>query len=429
MVCSPPTNLKATRYSSPPDLLKQVVIVQKKPKGDPRPCSGKPFQDAVAVSPMPDWNITQTTTDSCTWDIVEKDTLEMSPYPWEKDETKCGWPTRGSGPAHTQLDTKQGSMIGFVQVVSNPPSLKPVGYDVYEVTKAEPSIRKSRVLVEAKGPFAELHPYFHSFALTANYVVLVEQPFMNGNLDPACFGKSATNCYKQVSGKPSVFRIVSRKTWKEVAMVTTDPFCYFHHSNAFEMTVDSEVKLIVDVVGYSGNACQDAMRALEVERILSGESKFMTAQRNSTYQRWEIPIKDGAHVSKPSLVGPRGVEMPTINWEEYNTRPYRYAYMVRAASDQSLMWDQLVKFDLKTQEVFFWHEENIVPMEPMFAKLPNSNSTAEDGGVVLSQCLNYATNTTFLLVLDAQGWNELGRWSLPTGAWIPYGFHGRYWNQ
>ncbi|WP_199336987.1 carotenoid oxygenase family protein [Oscillatoria sp. FACHB-1407] len=51
------------------------------------------------------------------------------------------------------------------------------------------------------------------------------------------------------------------------------------------------------------------------------------------------------------------------------------------------------------------------PGEPVFVAAPNA--TSEDEGVVLSVVLDTQTENSFLLVLDAQSWNELARVQLP----------------
>jgi Retinal pigment epithelial membrane protein len=56
------------------------------------------------------------------------------------------------------------------------------------------------------------------------------------------------------------------------------------------------------------------------------------------------------------------------------------------------------------------------PGEPIFVATPGT--PGEDDGVVLSVVLDSATDTSFLLALDAQSWFELAKAHVPR-------FHGR----
>jgi beta,beta-carotene 9',10'-dioxygenase len=69
-----------------------------------------------------------------------------------------------------------------------------------------------------------------------------------------------------------------------------------------------------------------------------------------------------------------------------------------------------------------WHEDGCYPGEPVFVASPGAE--AEDEGVLLSVVLDARTETSFLLVLDAQGLGEIARAAVPQH--VPFGFHGSY---
>ncbi len=73
-----------------------------------------------------------------------------------------------------------------------------------------------------------------------------------------------------------------------------------------------------------------------------------------------------------------------------------------------------------------WWRAGCQPGEPIFVARASSagGSGSEDDGVILSVVLDAANQTTFLLILDAQRWEELARVVLPVS--IPIGFHGIY---
>ncbi len=72
-------------------------------------------------------------------------------------------------------------------------------------------------------------------------------------------------------------------------------------------------------------------------------------------------------------------------------------------------------------ETRVWREPGSFPGEPVF--VPRPGGKAEDDGAVLSVVLDGRTARSFLLVLDAKTFSELGRAAVPHH--IPFGFHGR----
>ena len=86
------------------------------------------------------------------------------------------------------------------------------------------------------------------------------------------------------------------------------------------------------------------------------------------------------------------------------------------------MLDQLVKLDVRSGNAKLWHEPGTYPGEPVFTAAPNAKR--EDEGVITSVVLDAARATSFLLVLDAQTFEERARARVPHH--IPFGFHGMH---
>lgn len=113
-----------------------------------------------------------------------------------------------------------------------------------------------------------------------------------------------------------------------------------------------------------------------------------------------------------------GLEFPQINYERYNGRPYRYFY---SCGFGHVFSDSLLKMDVHTKELKVWRYPGLFPSEPVFVASPKA--TEEDDGVVLSVIITpREEKSTFLLVLDAKTFTELGRAEVPVN--IPYGTHG-----
>lgn len=70
-----------------------------------------------------------------------------------------------------------------------------------------------------------------------------------------------------------------------------------------------------------------------------------------------------------------------------------------------------------------WEQPGFYPSEPVF--IPSPHATEEDDGVILSVVITpNKDKSTFLLVLDAKTFKELGKAVVPVN--IPYGFHGTF---
>ena len=124
-------------------------------------------------------------------------------------------------------------------------------------------------------------------------------------------------------------------------------------------------------------------------------------------------------------LGAVGIELPTINYARCNMHDYTVAYGVLSAAtcgEPYAVADHLVRVDVRTGETRTWSATRCYPGEPIFAAAPDAR--AEDDGVVLSVVLDAARGTSFLLVLDARSFAEIGRAAVPHH--IPFGLHGLY---
>ena len=77
---------------------------------------------------------------------------------------------------------------------------------------------------------------------------------------------------------------------------------------------------------------------------------------------------------------------------------------------------------MRTGNARVWRERDAYPGEPVFT--PSPRPRREDDGVITSVVLDGARATSFLLVLDAQTFEERARARVPHH--IPFGFHGMH---
>jgi carotenoid cleavage dioxygenase-like enzyme len=78
--------------------------------------------------------------------------------------------------------------------------------------------------------------------------------------------------------------------------------------------------------------------------------------------------------------------------------------------------------DIETGQDRAWFEEGCYPGEPIFVGAPGR--VKEDGGVILSVVLDAVNSNSFLLVLDAASFEELGRAEIRQP--VLFGYHGAY---
>jgi len=79
----------------------------------------------------------------------------------------------------------------------------------------------------------------HSFALTQNYLILTEHPYVVSPYDLLLSDDSFIDNFIWKPQNGTIFMILDRKTGKKVAGIKTDAFFTLHHVNAFETTIVS----------------------------------------------------------------------------------------------------------------------------------------------------------------------------------------------
>src|SRR3989338_376252 len=250
--------------------------------------------------------------------------------------------------------------------------------------------------------------YMHSFALTKNYVILVEWPLVVNPFDLAFSNDPFIKNYKWEAEKGLRF-ILANRTNGEINIKTSLEICFaFHHINAFER----ENKIIIDVATYPNSSIIDELyleKALSDNRILPKPS----------FRRFTIDLNSDLITSEKIVEEP--IELPKINYSGNNTKPYRFAYGVSFNKEKDFL-NQLVKVDIENRKSITWYEKGMYPGEPVFVS--SLNATREDEGVILSVILDSHTNKSFLIVLNAEDFKEIGRAFLPHH--IPFGFHGNF---
>ncbi|XP_063292323.1 carotenoid-cleaving dioxygenase, mitochondrial-like [Pelobates fuscus] len=290
--------------------------------------------------------------------------------------------------------------------------------------------------------------YYHSFGMTENYVVFIELPLKLNILKiltSQIRGKSFASSMSWEPQHNTVFHVVNKHTGEPHSThFCAPPLMSFHQINSYEdqgcIVLDmccqddgSAVgSFMLENLRKSGQALQEVYdkisHAYPRRFVLPLDLDFRTKQgtdiRPLSYSAaTATKLSDGKvwcthenlHDQTLDLCG---LEFPQINYSKYNTKKYRFFY---GCGFQHMVGDSLVKIDTETKKSKIWKEDGFYPSEPIFVPYPES--VEEDDGVLLSAVLTpHQDKSTFLLILDAKDFTEIGRAEVPVR--IPYGFHG-----
>uniref|UniRef100_A0A8C4Z3V1 Uncharacterized protein n=1 Tax=Gadus morhua TaxID=8049 RepID=A0A8C4Z3V1_GADMO len=256
--------------------------------------------------------------------------------------------------------------------------------------------------------------YYHSFGMTDNYFIFIEQPFKLDILKMATAymrGVNWASCLKHCPEENTLIHLIDRKTGKEVATkYFAGQMVIYHHVNAFE----ENGHVIFDVIGYDDCSLYD-MFYLQKQKD-KPESKGWS---KPVYRRYALPLHvdsgaagqnlvtnslttatavkeaDGKLLCMPEVLC-EGLELPRINYD-FNGKKHRFVYA--ACTEESL--------DTETKEIVRWGEDNCWPSEPVF--IPRPNAESEDDGVVLASVCTVPGKLGFILVLDGKTFKEVAR--------------------
>jgi beta,beta-carotene 9',10'-dioxygenase len=251
--------------------------------------------------------------------------------------------------------------------------------------------------------------YMHSFAITPRFVVLLENPLVVNPMRLAFAGRAFIHNYRWKPELGVRVHAFSRATGALHRSWTADPFFVFHTINAF----DDGDELVVDLCAYEDASIIDA---LDLPGLRAGTASVPGAEP----RRLRLPLGGGAVAMR--ALADTDLDLPRIDYRRRNGRDYRYIY--GASTGGAPFLKRLVKVDLADGAVRSWEAPHAWAGEPVF--VPRPGGEAEDDGVVLSVVLDAAAGRSFLLVLDAAGFDEIARAEAPHH--IPFGFHGQFFS-
>lgn len=277
-------------------------------------------------------------------------------------------------------------------------------YHVYKMEGWQPPQRIAAVPVSKPA-------YMHSFGMTENYIVLAEFPLVVNPLHLLLWLKPYIENFRWEPQRGTPFWVINRHNGELVGRYDSDPFFAFHHINAFEQNGD----LVLDLAAYPD---ADIVTAYYLHRLADKNLELPGGE----LRRYRIPLKGQSATFETISKG--NLELPHFDYAGYNMDgSYRYVYAVSINPAQRHgFYNQLLKVDIQTGREWIWHEPDCYPGEPIFVPAPGRK--AEDDGVILSVVLDVPRQSSFLLILDAASYAEIGRAEIPHP--VLFGYHGAY---
>ncbi|XP_077610336.1 beta,beta-carotene 15,15'-dioxygenase [Crocuta crocuta] len=271
--------------------------------------------------------------------------------------------------------------------------------------------------------------YYHSFGVTENYIVFLEQPFKLDILKMSTAyirGVNWASCLSFHKEDQTYIHIIDQRTGKPLpTKFYTDPMVVFHHVNAYE----EDGCLLFDVIAYEDGSLYQLFYLANLNQDFEENSRLTSIP---TLRRFAVPLevdknaevgsnviklasttaralkeKDDRVYCEPELLY-EGLELPRINYA-YNGKPYRYVFA--AEVQWSPIPTKILKYDVLTKSTLKWGQEHCWPAEPLFIPMPGAKD--EDDGIILSAIVStHPQKLPFLLVLDAKSFTELARASI-----------------
>ncbi len=249
--------------------------------------------------------------------------------------------------------------------------------------------------------------YMHTFAVTERYVVLAEFPLVVNPLRLLLAGRPFIENFRWEPERGTRFWVVSKDDGRVVRTHQAEAFFAFHHVNAFERGDD----IVLDISAYPDPGI---IESFYLKNIRSAVDIPMPGVRRYHLARQQ---RDCGY----EVLSSQNLELPRINYGRNSAREYQYIYGAGTRRRHNFI-DELVKVDVHNGGSRTWFEEDSYPGEPVFVAAPGASR--EDEGVILAVVFDGKSGTSFLLALDAETFEELGRAVVPHH--IPFGFHGQY---
>lgn len=332
--------------------------------------------------------------------------------------------------AHPHIE-KDGSWLtmGVNHRGSNGPEFKFVRYKGGEEgAKAGNACEQAELIATLPSSYSYGYSYFHSFGLSENYIIFLEQAvmlsFKEYLIKTVIFNGPLCSALITDKNIPTRIHLINRKTGEIVdKKFVTDPQFTFHCINAYE----NQDEIILDLISYDADYFTTAVYSYESsysDQLLADKSFFPLARRV------KIPLnkddKGEIYCEIKDLKSDFPFEFPGINYSKYNGLKYKYVY----GANHNRLPFSVIKLNVDEptefyEKIYGSELEREIPSEPIFVENPEAKS--EDDGVLLVLVL--CEKNDYLSVLDAKDLTEVARADIPENVKSAYTFHGFFASQ
>ena len=293
--------------------------------------------------------------------------------------------------AHPKVDPKNGEMMFFGYSFAPP-------YLQYSVVSAAGEIVQT---VPIDLPMGVM---MHDFAITENYTIFMDLPL---TFSPERAERGEPPMMFECD-RPSRFGIIPRHgNNSNIRWFECSPCYVFHTLNAYED--QDEVVLI-------------ACRMSSTSVLKADESQTDPDADIPRLHRWKFNLSTGK--VREEMLDDVSAEFPRIN-ENLLGQITQYGYAGRMGKGSLPLFDGLIKYELsKNKSQTHEFGSGRYGGEAVFA--PNMGATDEDDGWLVTFVYDQASETSELLVVNAQDITAepVARVIIPQR--VPYGFHGTW---
>ncbi|WP_319951545.1 8'-apo-carotenoid 13,14-cleaving dioxygenase [Sphingomonas caeni] len=291
------------------------------------------------------------------------------------------------------------------------PHLDPLTGELHAITYAgKEQNRVWHAVVDANGkvrreePIAVEHgPSIHDCAITSRYVLVFDLP-VTFSMQALIAGHNFP--YRWNPRHQARIGLLPRAgRGEEVIWCEVEPCYIFHAANAYDLP---DGRVVLDAV---------------VHETMFAESTQGPDSRRITFERWTID--PAAKRVDRRVIDDNPQEFPRPDERRFG-QPYRYAYtMALDTADHFSGAHHLIKHDLDagTRAI---HDFGPGHFPGEFVFVPAHADAAEDEGWLIGLVVNYPGETTDLVILDAQRFEEEPVAKVRIPHRVPPGFHGNW---
>jgi carotenoid cleavage dioxygenase-like enzyme len=333
--------------------------------------------------------------------------VEEGHFPWQVDgqlETVGAYSFDGrlktAMTAHPKICPDTGEMLFFGYGFSPP-------YLTYHRASASGELVQSTEIA-VKGA-----TMMHDFIVTRNFVVFMDLPVVFDIELPM----RGTMPYRWDDEYGARLGVMPRDgSAVDVRWFDIDPCYVFHPMNAYERVNDEGTTLVIDVGRFK---TMWRSQADEFDNV-------------ALLHRWEVSLSSGRVTETPLDDAP--AEFARVA-DSVVGRQHRYGYMMatkpinnaRATTSEVMGATELLKYDLSSGARSV-HRCGVgrTPGEGVFVADPTAHAGEEDAGWIMTYVYDAATNTSDLVIIDAQNFSAPPVAIVHLPVRVPVGFHGSW---